>query len=320
MRKVSPQARYKYILSLPERAIRSLGALSGGLVREIGEVALPAAIRRTILYRTMVGVTLRFLIQDVGEVEGIYPSESRLAENFILQRTASHGIELLGILAFRASPVWVLAALADVTGGGQKMIREIALALKEEGLLEGDAGFETMDQVLGGLEKTSAHLALTLNVPPINVPGLRLEWETLKTELKSIPPHRIPALERLERTWEDLRTAAHTQNRTVFALSSLMAISTLSHVPANLVWLSKAARSAARRTTGLVGGAILDHYSAALEDIARAGFSGYWKREFRPYLRAAADQFAPEHGSFTERLFRVRTTSGTPDAKAGRDS
>jgi hypothetical protein len=86
------------------------------------------------------------------------------------------------------------------------------------------------------------------------------------------------------------------------------------------VWLSKAARSAARRTTGLVGGAILDHYSAALEDIARAGFSGYWKREFRPYLRAAADQFAPEHGSFTERLFRVRTTSGTPDAKAGRDS
>jgi len=51
-------------------------------------------------------------------VEGIYPSESRLAENFILQRTASHGIELLGILAFRASPVWVLAALADVQTQG----------------------------------------------------------------------------------------------------------------------------------------------------------------------------------------------------------
>src|SRR4051794_22551550 len=165
MKEMSPQARYRYILSLPERVVRSLGALSGGLLREIGEVALPAAVRRTILYRTMVGVTLRFLIEDVGEVEGVYSSENDLAENFILQRTASHGIELLGILAFRASPVWVLAALADLTGGGQKLIHEIATTLRQEGLLEGDANFENMDQVLTGLEKTSAHLALTLNMP-----------------------------------------------------------------------------------------------------------------------------------------------------------
>src|ERR1700733_460923 len=203
----NPRLRYKYILSLPERAVRSLGALSGGLLRAIGEVALPAPIRRTILYRTMVGVTLRFLIEQVGEVEGIYPSESRLAENFILQRTGSHGIELLGILAFRASPVWVLAALADVTGGGHKLMQEVVEALKEERLLEAGVRFETIDQVLGGLEKTSAHLALTFNMPPINVPGLRLEWETLKAELRSIPPNRTPGLDRLERTWEDLRVS-----------------------------------------------------------------------------------------------------------------
>ena len=61
-----------------------------------------------------------------------------------------------------------------------------------------------------------------------------------------------------------------------------------------------------------MGGAILDHYSTALEEISRTGFPGYWKREFRPYLRAAAEQFAPEHGSLTERLFRVR------GAKVGR--
>jgi hypothetical protein len=306
---VGAGARYQYILSLPERAIRSLGALSGGLLKEIGEVALPAAIRRTVLYRTMVGVTLRFLIEQVGEVEGVFPSENKLAENFILQRTASHGIEILGILAFRASPVWILAALADATGGGQRLIREIAGALKEEGLLEKDGGFETIDQILGGLEKTSTHLAITLNMPPLNVPALRAEWATLKTALRSIPPSHLPGLARLERTWDALQDSARTQNRTVFAVSSLMAVSTLAHVPANLLWLSKAARSAARRTGGMVGGAILDHYSAALEEVSRAGFTGYWKREFRPYLRAAAVQFAPEHPSLTERLFRLRKTS-----------
>src|SRR5665213_2988103 len=299
---VNPRVHYRYLLSLPERAVRSLGALSGGLLKEIGDIALPSAIRRTVLYRTMVGVTLRFLIEDVGEVEGVYISENHLAENFILQRTASHGIELLGILAFRASPVWVLAALADVTGGGQKLLREIGAAMQEEGLLEGGAHFETMDQVLNGLEKTSSHLALTLNLPPMDVARLRLEWETLKTELRSIPPNRVPALERLERTWDELKVSAKKQDRSLFALSSLMAVSTLAHVPANLLWLSKAAHSAARRTTGSVGGAVLDHYSATLAEIERTGFVAFWKREFRPYLRAAAEQFAPEHLSMTEKF------------------
>src|SRR3569832_940691 len=102
-----------YLLSLPERALRSLAAVSGGLLRETAQVALPASLRRTTLYHTMVDVALRFLIQEVGEVEGVYPTEGRLAEGFLLQRGASHGVELLGILAFHASPVWILAALAD---------------------------------------------------------------------------------------------------------------------------------------------------------------------------------------------------------------
>jgi hypothetical protein len=291
--------------------VRSLGALSGGLLREIGEVALPAALRRTALYRTMVEVTLRFLIEEVGQVEGVYPANTDgipggaancLAESFVLRRTASHGIDLLGILAFHASPVWVLAALADTAGGGQKLVRGIAAALEEEGLLERGVRFETMEQVLGGLEKTGCHLALTLNLPPLDVPGLRREWEKLRTEIGSIPPGRLPGLDRLERTWDELRTAARAQHRTIFAMSSLLAISTLAHVPANLLWLSKAAHSATRRTTEMVGDAILDHYAAALEEINRAGFLGYWKREFRPYLRAAAEQFAPEHESSTERI------------------
>src|ERR1035438_3401475 len=114
-KKVASPSAYQYILSLPERVVRSLGALSGGLLREIGQVVVPASLRRTTLYRTMIEVTLRFLIEEVGQVEGIYPTQGHLAENFLIQRTASHGIELLGILTFHASPVWVLAALADVT-------------------------------------------------------------------------------------------------------------------------------------------------------------------------------------------------------------
>ncbi|HUP04757.1 MAG TPA: hypothetical protein VMU19_12255 [Bryobacteraceae bacterium] len=293
-----------YILSLPERVLRSLGALSGGLLREIGEVALPASVRRTALYRTMVGVALRFLIEEVGQVEGVYPAEGKLAENFLLQRTTSHGIELLGILAFQASPIWVLAALADAAGGSLKLIQEISQALQEEGLLEPDERFETMEQVLDGLEKSSGRLADALNLPPVNVAALRKEWAGLKEELKSIPPRRLPGVERVERVWENLRESAREQERSVFVMSSLMALSTVAHVPANLLWLSRAARSAALRTGKVLGEAVLDHYVEALAEIRRVGFLAYWGREFRPYLRAAAEQFAPGHESATERLLR----------------
>ena len=284
--------------------MRSLAALSGGLLNELGNVVLPAAVRRTTLYRTMVGVALRFLIEEVGQVEGIYPPENQLDGNFLIQRAASHGVELLGILAFHASPVWVLAALADATGGAGKLVGEISQALKEEGLLEGDGHFETMEQVLDGLEKTSGHLATTLNLPPVNIARLRREWTRLKEEVAAIPPRNIPARERIERLWGDVRESAKRQGRSVFVVSSLMAVSTVAHVPSDLIWLSRAARSAARRTGKVLGEAILDHYAQVLIEIERGGFLAYWSQEFRPYLRAAAEQFAPGRESSTERLLR----------------
>jgi uncharacterized protein (DUF952 family) len=298
------RAPYKYLLSIPERVIRSLSALSGGLLREIGNVAVPASLRRTTLYRTMVEVTLRFLIEDVGQVDGVYPPEGKLAENFLLQRTASHGIELLGILAFQASPVWVLAALADAAGGSRKLIREISQALQEEGLLEKDERFETMEQVLDGLQKSSGRLATALNLPPVDIRSLRREWDRLKEGLRGIPPKNVPSLVRVERVWKSIQESAREQGRPVFLVSSVMAISAVAHVPANVLWLSRAARSATRRTGKVLGEAVLDHYTTTLAEIGREGFLRYWTREFRPYLRGAAEQFAPAHESLTERLLR----------------
>ena len=149
---------YQFVLSLPERLVRSLSALTGGLLREVGVVLLPARIRRTALYRVMVEVTLRFLIEELGRVKGVY-TKSQDLEDFLLKRTASHGIELLGLLTLHVSPIWVLAALADATGAGHALIEQIAESLKDEGLLERNASFKTLDQLLGGLERTSAHLA-----------------------------------------------------------------------------------------------------------------------------------------------------------------
>jgi hypothetical protein len=69
-----------YLVSLPERVLRSATALAGGLVREIGEVTIPRTVRGSQLYRNLVEATLRFLIETVGQVEGIYPDGEKLSE------------------------------------------------------------------------------------------------------------------------------------------------------------------------------------------------------------------------------------------------
>src|SRR5262245_34356695 len=132
-----------YLLSLPERVIRSALGLSAGLLREVGEVVLPRGVRRTQLYKSLVDTTLRFVIEQVGGATHIYPPEQPQLDNFLARRGAGNAIELLGIVAFRVSPVWVLAALADLSGLGRRMIPEIAAALAAQGLLEPGAKFES---------------------------------------------------------------------------------------------------------------------------------------------------------------------------------
>jgi hypothetical protein len=301
-----------YLLSLPERAVRSLAAVSAGLLRELGEVALPAAARQSKLYEQLVEVTLRFLIEQIGQVEGAYPPGGRLSENFITRRSVGNGIELLGIVAFRASPVWVMAAVADLSGGGRKLIREIADSLKQEGLLEPDREFSTVDQILDGLERTSGRLAETINTPPLDVASLRKEWADIRQEARRIPPSKLPSMERLWSSWRELRSEAVAQERTVFEMSSLLAVSAVGRVPENLRWLSRSARVAARRTGEVMAGAMLDHYSLTLSEIRKAGFLVYWLGQFRPYLKAAAAQFARERPTLTDRLLGPRGETKNP--------
>jgi hypothetical protein len=181
-----------YLLSLPERLVRSGLGLGAGVAREISEVVLPAGVRRTRLYQNLVDTTLRFLIEQVGGVEGAYPGETPLPDDFLKRRTAGNVIEVLGVVAFRASPVWVLAALADVCGMGRQLIPEIAASLKEQNLLDKDAQFTSVDQLLDGLESTSSKLAETINTPPLDVPTLRHEWNALREEARHLAPAALP--------------------------------------------------------------------------------------------------------------------------------
>jgi hypothetical protein len=293
-----------YVLSLPERVLRSATAVAGGLLREVGEVTIPRALRRTRLYHNLVEVTLRFLVEQVGEVKDVYPGEEELTQDFLVRRTAGNGIELMGILAFHASPVWVLAALADASGAGSVLIREIANSLKQEGLLDADENFDSVEEMLNGLEGSAGRMAEAVNSPPLDVATLRKDWEAVRHDLARIPPRNLPSLSSLRKVWQGIEQEALEQKQTVFQVSSVMAMAAIADLPRKARWLSASARLAVGTTGSLMSETLLDHYRITLQQIRHEGYFPYAARQFRPYLYAAASQFSPEHGSLTERLYK----------------
>src|SRR3982074_1093896 len=299
-----------YLLSLPERVIRSALGLSAGLLREVGVVVLPQGVRRSALYRSLVDTTLRYVIEHVGGAEGVYPAEQPQPGDFLTRRGAGHAIELLGIAAFRISPVWVLAALADLSGLGRRLIPEIADALKEEGLLEKEAQFENVHQLLDGLEKTSSRLAQTINAPPIDVARLRKEWTEIRLQTRGLKLVDLPSVKDIKRRWEEVKDEAAGQGRSIFETSSVGAISAVRALPDRARWLSSSTRVGAVRTGKPFSAAILEDYSHTRDALREAGYVTYATRQLSPYLRACVDQFSRQQRSMTERTDRSGSWNG----------
>jgi len=291
-----------YLITIPERVVRSALGLSAGVLREVGEVVLPRAVRRSQLYQSLVDTTLRFVIEQVGGTKGVYPAEQPQPGDFFVRRGAGNAIELLGIVAFRVSPVWVLAAMADLSGLGRRLIPEISEALKAQGLLEKGARFDSVDQLLDGLEKTSSQLAETFNTPPLDVAGLRRDWEAIRAHARSMKPGELPSPAAIDNQWEAIKSESTRQGRSVFETSSVMAVSAVRALPEKARWLSASARVGATHAGKLVSTAVLEHYTQTLNELREVGYLTYAKRQLSPYLSACVDLFAPERRTLTQRL------------------
>jgi hypothetical protein len=161
-----------------------------------------------------------------------------------------------------------------------------------------------MDQLLEGLENTAAQLADTVNAPPLDIAGLRLEWNKLVDQARRLPSPRLPSRSTVTGLWADLAAAAAEQDRSVFEVSSLLAISAVSTLPKRARILSRSAALAAGKSGGVLSQALLDHYRLTLREVGEIGFLDYGTRQLTPYLRAALRGFSPQQETTTGGLVR----------------
>jgi hypothetical protein len=284
---LTTMARLSFLLSLPERLVRSVAAVFGGTVHETFALALPRVVRTSRLYEATARNLLRVTTELVGGVAPQAPPELEHEPSpakLAVRKGAGNAMELGSIAAFGFSPLWVLAAAADVTGGSRAYLDALVTELVREGVLPVDADVRSVDQLLAALQGVSGTSARLIDVPPLEVEALRRSLDDMRRDASA-----LPSQEELARVYQAVRLAAAREGMSMLDVSVGIGFA-----------FFNSARKVGRQH-------LLDPYGEDLRPLREEGFGAYAQRVSRPYADAVARHFDADAPTLTEQgLARIR--------------
>jgi aconitate hydratase len=272
----------EYAASIPERIVRAVAAALGGTLHETAELLLPRLVRRSRLYEATAKNLLRITVELVGGVER--HAEARTGEfeqsarKLAVRKAGGNVVELGSILAFGFSPLWLLAGAADVSRGTRVYLDALVGELKSAGVLANEAELASVDDLLAALEGASGTTARLIDIPPLEVEGLKRTLADLRGDARSLPsPPELAA------AYQGLVAEADREQRPLLEVS----------LGVGLAFFNSA------RKVGRLH--VLDPYSEDLKPVRDEGFAAYAARVGRPYAQAVARHFDPRSQTLTER-------------------
>lgn len=269
-----------YLASIPERTLRATAALGGGLVTETSLLILPRVVRHSRLYQATLGRLLRIIVELVGGVEGTSAPDEIPVKDLAVRKAAGNIIELAGVIAAGWSPLWLLAAAADVTGGTRTYLRALVDELQAIRVLPAGVKIESVEELLAALEGTSALMADTVDMPPLNVADMRQTWQSLREQAGELPDAAS-----LAELYQQLQETSRREGVPLMTVSATIAA------------------GAIRAGLRLGDVHVFTYYRDTLKAVADEGLLTYLRRIARPYMWGTVKQFDPRASTFTQRLF-----------------
>jgi aconitate hydratase len=272
----------RFLVSLPERVVRSVAALVGGTVHETAELLLPRLVRRSRLYEATAKNLLRISVELVGGVarppEAVAAEYERSPKRLAVRKGAGNVVELGSIFAFGFSPLWLLAAAADVTRGTRVYLDALVSELKGAGVIGENVVLGSVDELLAALEGASGTTARLIDIPPLELEALKQSLRDLREDAQGLPdPTELAAV------YSALVREADREGRSLLEVS----------VGIGLAFFNSA-RKVGRQH-------LLDPYSEDLKPVRDEGFASYALRVGRPYATAVVRHFDPRRETLTER-------------------
>jgi hypothetical protein len=262
--------------------VRSVAALVGGTVHETAQLVLPRLVRRSRLYEATAKNLLRITVELVGGVErpaaetaGEYESSPK---KLAVRKGAGNVVELGSIFAFGFSPLWILAAAADVTRGTRVYLDTLVDELKEAGVIAREAELRSVDELLAALEGASGTTARLIDIPPLELEAVKQSLRDLREDASGLPhPEELAAV------YSALVQEAEREEMSVLEVSVGMGLA-----------FFNAARKVGRQH-------VLDPYTEDLKPVRDEGFGRYALRVGRPYAAAVTRHFDPRRETLTDK-------------------
>ncbi len=282
-----------YGASLPERFVRSLAAGLGGVVKETAELALPDLLKRTTIYSILLDRALRFIVEDVGQVEGVYDADQEQA-GFVVRKIVGNFVELAGLLTLQASPLWVLALVGDAAFGIRTYLDLLVEELKAKDILEEGETVESASALLGRLERLSATGALAIDLPPMALKDLKDMADRVGREAKGGVRDARAFREQADRLLEPMRQVAKKEQVSLFDVSAVVGMQATRTVSVTAAALGAGAR--------LLNEQVLAYYADAIKQMRDRGFYTILRESYTPYATTVAEHFRPGHKTLTDEL------------------
>jgi hypothetical protein len=290
-----------YGASLPERLVRGMIGAASGVLKECAEAIVPDAMKGSKLYEMAVRKMLRRLIVDVGGLKAPAPPAGGEATQ-VVKVAVSNAVDIAGIMTLHLSPLWLLAILSDVAFGARTYLHALVKELKSSGVIAKTTTIESVDDLLGTLQRMSGTMTDKLDAPPLTLLELKRSVEQLREESANVDLARLIPADELDRLWRDIHDTAAREGCTVFEVSSAMGMMMLERI----AQVGQGAFGSIRVGFDLLRDNVLEYYAASLARIRQKGYYTALAETYEPYLRSLRLLFEPSTPSITEEALTGR--------------
>ena len=292
-----------YTLSIPERYLRGLTALTGGMLKETTDLVVPDFVQDTTSYNIFVGNLLRFAVENVGGVEGLYEDDS-LEGEYATRKVIGNAIEGVGIATVHASPLWIFAFFADSVKGGQAYLDRLSDELVERGYIESEKTSKSLKGLLEGIEKTTSSFAQNIDTPPLSKDEIIDNISEIRDSINELwvttGKAAVDITEDVGDIIQEFIDTANEEGQSFLELGGLMTLQATSRA-------KKAAGMAitAPHVAGkMLSENILGYYRDTLTDIHEHGYAQVASEVIDPYGNAILKQFDANKETWTEKIFK----------------
>lgn len=290
----------RYLISLPERSLRFITSVTTSMTSLLTKTLLPKPIQKSTLYQMTFGLLQNYLIEHVAEIplENIEESSSK---DYIYRKTAGSAIEGIGLLTFHYSPVWLLAMISDIAGGSQIYLRYLIKSLREEGIINTNQEFTSIDSLLSHVQNISENSAKFIDQPPIK----KEEFMAIFTQLKNIyednPKFLMHFFHKLEEIYEELQVLSDTSQVSFEKLTGGITMDLMKTLGEKTLNFSKIST---KTTMEIFNVYFIQSYEETLEDIKNIGVYKYFTNHMNPFVHQLKHHFKKEKVTTTEKIIQ----------------